>query len=457
MNSTLSVSRQTLQILTEEFCRGHDILSRIWQDTLRSGDKSFNSNGELFAELFKPADFFISYPRYLSVCIVGPTPFDLQSWAGYVESRLRRLVSEMLGKGLPLNKIQLWPKKVEGCVAERDSNLTLAQRKNCLTYFIGFNVDAFRMRGNDLNIEQQIHYFKEGDLRRYPSLVNGQDIVFGCHKVKELPRIVFSEYDGSKEEAMKLRRQKLDTDPKRIEAKRLRELKEKEDEVERKKASLQEKIAKLQAAAKGSTPVHTDRIDPKDESASIKTEDTALVDEAIDQEETDLLENALDTIQDKNLGVKTREEAAQDRLKLMAGLSEDITSIDKNEVGIKSKSDDVHDLLREAGFHVISDDEIHMLGANFVPRWRRHDLIEAECMKRGLKRRYNVEKVTIQLKTKFEGIVELDANGFIIDKGDVNFFPSKQWIGRRAGFEFKLAERGLVSVFFCMYYLITFN
>jgi hypothetical protein len=41
-------------------------------------------------------------------------------------------------------------------------------------------------------------------------------------------------------------------------------------------------------------------------------------------------------------------------------------------------------------------------------------------------------------------IVELDAaNGYVIDKGDDDFCPSKQWTGRKAGFEFKLSERGL--------------
>ena len=445
MNSTLSVSRQTLQILHEEFCRAHDILSGIWQETLRSPDTSFNANGEMFTELFRPSEFFISYPRYLSICIVGPTPDDVQSWAGYVESRLRKLVSDNLGKGLPLTKIQLWPKKIEACIAERGSNLTLAQRKNCLTYFIGFNVDSIRMRGKELNIEQQIHYFKEADLKRFQPIINGQDIIFGCHKVKELPRIVFSDYEGGKKEAMKLRRRMLDADPKRIEAKRLRELKEKEDEVERRKASLQERIAKLQAAQQKSIPESNEK-KPIDNNSGIKVEETPPVDEIVDQEETDLLENALDAIQEEAGEAKTREEAAQDRLKLMAGISDDTATTAQSNPMFKSSSTEVQEILRKSGFHVVSDDEIQILGNNFVPRWRRRDLIEAEYAKRGNKKRRLKEKVTIQLKTKFEGIVELDANGFIIDKGDENFSPSKQWIGRRAGFEFKLGERGLVSI-----------
>ena len=108
MNSTLSISRQTLQILHEEICRGYEIVDAIWK-------KSKTSNEEIsgqFQELFAPSDFFIAYPYYLSTCIVASNQNDLQIWAGYVESRLRKLVSDMLGKSLPLSKIQLWSKSL---------------------------------------------------------------------------------------------------------------------------------------------------------------------------------------------------------------------------------------------------------------------------------------------------------------------------------------------------------
>jgi hypothetical protein len=40
-------------------------------------------------------------------------------------------------------------------------------------------------------------------------------------------------------------------------------------------------------------------------------------------------------------------------------------------------------------------------------------------------------------------MVQLDVYGHVIDMGDDDFTPSKSWIGRKAGFEFKLGERGL--------------
>lgn len=57
MNSTLSVSRQTLQILQAEFERGHAIVDSFW--------KSYNANPDAeinWSILFEPSDFFILYP-----------------------------------------------------------------------------------------------------------------------------------------------------------------------------------------------------------------------------------------------------------------------------------------------------------------------------------------------------------------------------------------------------------
>jgi hypothetical protein len=52
------------------------------------------------------------------------------------------------------------------------------------------------------------------------------------------------------------------------------------------------------------------------------------------------------------------------------------------------------------------------------------------------------KRATIKFATSFD-IVELDFNGHVIDKGNDDYMPSKEWAGRKAGFEFKLGERGL--------------
>eukprot|EP00815_Leptocylindrus_aporus_P003914 CAMPEP_0116053328 /NCGR_PEP_ID=MMETSP0322-20121206/2115_1 /TAXON_ID=163516 /ORGANISM="Leptocylindrus danicus var. apora, Strain B651" /LENGTH=794 /DNA_ID=CAMNT_0003536457 /DNA_START=7 /DNA_END=2391 /DNA_ORIENTATION=+ len=431
MNSTLSVSRQTLQIFHQEFTRAYDIISRIWQETVNSKSDTFNSNGEMFAELFRPSDFFISYPHYLSLCIVGSSQDEVQSWAGYVESRLRKLVSDVLGK-LPISNLQLWPKKIEACIAERDSNLTLAQRKNCMTYFIGFKVDVLRMRGNELNIEQSIYSFKESDLKRFQPHFPGQDIVIGCHHVKSLPRMVFAEYDGGKEGAMKIRRRIMIMDPKRMEARSLRNLKEQESEVERKKASLLEKIAQLKSAQANSE--ESEIVEPNIDENNVGDDEKMIEDipsstNIIDENEADLLESALDAIQDADIaGTKTRQQAAKDRMMLMTGLNEDTSN----------------EILRKAGIDIIEDNsKLVTLGGSHASRRRRAGIIIEEGERRNIKRVRHNKGIVFNLTTKFEGLIELDVNGLVVDKGDENFAPSKTWNGRKGGFEFKLGLRGL--------------
>jgi len=523
MNSTLSVSRQTLQILHEEFCRGHDIVDRLWKEHVKGGGGGDDVAGEAFAELFEPSDFFIAYPYYLSLCIVGPTQADAQAWAGFVESRLRRLVSDMLGKSLPLSKIQLWPKKIEACIADRSALLTQAQRRNSITYFVGFQVDILRMRGNQLNIEQQINNFRDWDLSRFQPHVHEMDLCTKDFRVKELPKLVFEGmYEGGKLEAMKKRRRIIDSDPKVQERKRKAKLaamkarldeiqkkkdaaiakdamekkRKRDDEDEEAKAATQKKAKGEEGDSKAQENVDEAAGEPSEvaDAAKVKVEDT--VDEAA------LLESALDAIQaDAGGEKKSREEAEADRRKLIAGeflveggggddADDDVAGEqswpdgagddgDELESGAeKDTSDDAPsaqdssvperkvltelereaEILRIAGYSVVSDDEAIIVGGNMIPSWRNPNVArssristkveeksasgddgEKKRVKRGLG---NGGCVEIKFRTKFD-VVELDENGFVIDKGDDDFQPSLAWTGRRGGFEFKLGERGL--------------
>ena len=494
MNSSLSISRQTLQIMHEEICRGHDVIDKLWKQhnseftSFASGkDKEKLENGDLFAELFEPSDFFISYPYYLSLCIVGPTQQDLQSWAGFVESRLRKLVSDLLGKSLPLSKLQLWPKKLEACCADKLALLNLAQRKNSLTYFIGFKIDQMRMRGNQLNIEQQIQHFKREDLSRFHPLVSGMDVVVRNYKVKELPRILFeNQYDsfgGGKEGAMKKRRMLRDSDPKLImkkkKAKLEAELKAKKKEMERRIQRKKEEIKmKMEADELNEESKKNDQVikqvDEENENQNnavpkVQNEDSIapLVGEGTNiKDEEALLELALDTIQN-DTGGKTREEAELDRKKLLAGellveggggeIENDsyIDNSGANEKIILEQKLDLTDeekdaeILKRSGYNIVSEDECALIGSTSIKHRfeKMKDNESEEEWKTRLKRETMslqppAKKIKIAFRTDFN-VIELDVDGKVIDKGDEDFTPSKSWIGRKGGFEFKLGERGL--------------
>jgi len=65
MNSTLSVSRQTLQIMQEEFTRAYKIVDQLWKDYQVDSSSEMN-----WKKLFEASDFFIAYPVRSSVVVI---------------------------------------------------------------------------------------------------------------------------------------------------------------------------------------------------------------------------------------------------------------------------------------------------------------------------------------------------------------------------------------------------
>eukprot|EP00986_Skeletonema_menzelii_P001885 scaffold510_cov184-Skeletonema_menzelii.AAC.13 len=465
MNSTLSVSRQTLQILHEEFARGHNVVDKLYKDWQKGDvlDKEKVESGEMWKELFEPSDFFISYPHYLSMCIVGPTQSDAQSWAGFVVSRLRKLVSDQLGRSLPLKKIQLWPKEFSACVAERSALLTHAQRANSITYFIGFRVDALRMRGSELDIERQLQNFSRFELSRFHPLIPGMDVLPKTFGVKELPKICFEDvYEGGKVAAMKRRRMLIEADPKRIEAKnkkKLAKLKKKMEAMKRKKEESKATEEKVEVDMKEEVDAGAQESRKRKRGGDdINGEDDNVDNEEEEEEEAALLESALDKIQDSTGVVqhKTREEAEIDRQKLLAGelLHDEDVEVKTEQQERKLTPEEIEkEILRSSGLVIVSDDEATVVGGNKILPWRYGYKNAAGVKKeepeqkkaKGEQKEAKptlTKRVAFKFKTKFD-VVELDESGKVIDKGDDDFTPSLKWTGRKGGFEFKLGERGL--------------
>ena len=349
------------------------------------------------------------------------------------------------------------------------------------------------MRGDQLNVEQQLVHFRQYELSRFQPVVNGMDVFVRNFGVKDLPRICFDMYSGGKDAMMKRRRRLRDADPRRQEAKRLArlaELKSRMAEMQRRKDEL---AAAENKAKKRKREEDQDEgalmKEEEGEGARMETEDRDAGETAenrgsavsgdgqeVEEEEEELLEHALDAIQTVAGAagtVKTREEAAEDRKKLLAG--ELLEEGGGGELGEENEDDFDTDylgqdtllpaaaahqkpktaaevaltvaeaeseVLRRAGYTVISDDEVTVIGGNIVQPWRqRPSRAAGGSGKVGESERIN-GLVEIRFKTKFD-VVELDANGFVVDKGDADFKPSKGWTGRRPGFEFKLGERGL--------------
>jgi len=387
-----------------------------------------------------------------------------------------------LGRSLPLSKIQLWPKKFDACVADRTALLTHAQRANSITYFIGFRIDTLRMRGNQLDVERQLANFRTYELSKFYPLCPGMDIFPRSFGVKELPKICFLN-EGGKVAAMKRRRMLIEADPKRLEAKnkkKLAKLKKKMEAIQRKKVQAEsaanEKSVNEEVAA---TEVVNESLAEDDalDSPKRKREDDGMdmtqgnsgVVKGEEEEEAALLESALDTIEGAGVAKhKTREEAEIDRQKLLAGelLCDGEGEADQEDTAAAAGKSDKQErkltraereaqILKRAGLVIVSDDEATVLGGNRILPWR-HGYRQAKLGvkkeeffdgadgngKVGKKTKLTCVRTEIKFKTKFD-VVELDASGRVIDKGDNDFTPSLKWIGRKGGFEFKLGERGL--------------
>ena len=187
MNSSYSVSLSSLQVMVSEFKRGREVVKNI-----------LDHGGMNWGQLFEPSDFFVKYTHYVSCSIVGGgDDLPARSWLGYVESRLRRFPT-FLAMDESLVSVHLHP------VAFR-----LSKAPNSHTYFIGFDVDASKIRGGakSVHLDDAISRFWM-DLRKYSGEHSDElDFLVEHYKWGQLPKEVFLSIGGV--EAAKSKRSEL--------------------------------------------------------------------------------------------------------------------------------------------------------------------------------------------------------------------------------------------------------
>jgi hypothetical protein len=252
---------------------------------------------------------------------------------------------------------------------------------------------------------------------------------------------------------MKRRRMLIEADPKRQEAKtkkKLAKLKKKMEAMQQKKASKKEETSEVKDETDEALLESRKRKRDEDD----ESEGDAVAKE--EEEEAAQLESALDMLQDDaGLAHKTREEAEIDRQKLLAGAGlqwdeeEEAADVKRDEVDGKLSQEEINaEILRRSGVVIVSDDdEATVVGGNRILPWRQgYKSIVVKKEENGSEesdRRPVKARAAIKFKSEFPGLIELDANGRVIDKGDDDYMPSSKWIGRKGGFEYKLGERGL--------------
>jgi poly(A) polymerase len=178
MNSSVSVTLHTRNVMLTEFKRGNDVVQQIIRE-----------KGDNWSRLFTPSDFFVKYNHYLCCHIIATGDNeDSRSWIGFVESRLVRLPDYL--QKLPLEApLHLYPVRSK-----------TSKSMNSCCYFIGFNIDHARLKTKEdkvIPIDRAVSEFRQNELFRYlPDLGAGLEFLTEHLPWKRLPDEVFEKLGG---------------------------------------------------------------------------------------------------------------------------------------------------------------------------------------------------------------------------------------------------------------------
>ncbi|GBG31687.1 PolyA polymerase [Hondaea fermentalgiana] len=93
MNSSYTVSKYTLRIMTEEFVRGAKLCKNV---RLPGPDsKGVAGTGSIWAPVFRRTEFFVRFGTYFVIKATAPTDDQLNRWSGWIEARTRKLLEEL--------------------------------------------------------------------------------------------------------------------------------------------------------------------------------------------------------------------------------------------------------------------------------------------------------------------------------------------------------------------------
>lgn len=176
MNSTHNVCDSTLYKLKSEFKRGHELVLKI------------EHGEEPWERLFDKVDFFAkdsSFSRFIQVDVWANTAKELLMWTGWVEARLRVLVTKLeqatfMSHAVPLPASFTNPQ---------------SEHEHSLTYFLGLEFDfekepVLKSVGKSVDLTAPVRDFTMTVMEWHPRLP-GMEIQVKCLRWKELPDFVF--------------------------------------------------------------------------------------------------------------------------------------------------------------------------------------------------------------------------------------------------------------------------
>ena len=233
-NSAYNVTWTSLAVMHREFCRGYELMRDIMAEHKLSEDGAIPA--QRWAAVVRPSEFFVEFDHYVSIKIwvdCAPVPAEAEqgegdeeyqaeeafsqdaelmagsfdSWKGYVESRMRKLVEWMQHERMPLAYTVYHPKPVEGTVTVPVLGTEDAQTGEaaehmsvpCATFYVGVAEDYSNMRkGNLIDMRSSVTYFKDETrdiFARQGRLHAGMHMQEQGHSWEELPEDVFAPHD----------------------------------------------------------------------------------------------------------------------------------------------------------------------------------------------------------------------------------------------------------------------
>eukprot|EP01062_Namystynia_karyoxenos_P014991 TRINITY_DN15431_c0_g1_i1.p1 TRINITY_DN15431_c0_g1~~TRINITY_DN15431_c0_g1_i1.p1 ORF type:complete len:678 (+),score=138.30 TRINITY_DN15431_c0_g1_i1:93-2126(+) len=123
MNTCYNTTVVTLKVMCDELKRATHLYETMW-----ARDRAVD-----FDALWEHSDFKWRYAQYLVVSAAGTTPDAARRWAGFCESRLRRMLSQLAL--VPYLTANIWPKMHEREVVNRLTGTTTCEH----SWFIGLD------------------------------------------------------------------------------------------------------------------------------------------------------------------------------------------------------------------------------------------------------------------------------------------------------------------------------
>ncbi|KAH3744410.1 poly polymerase [Pelomyxa schiedti] len=168
MNSTYNVSRSTLALLTEEFQRGYQIMSRV-----ETGEAPLE-------DLFEKTNFFYRYKIYIQVTAFSSNKDDHMKWEGYLESRLRTLVA----------KFEQHVKYAQPYTEGMKDTSNPAQ-PHSTSYFMGLVFEPHKHGAVQVDLTPAALLFRQ-EVLAWPRRLETMEVNVKVHKQMQLPQFVFN-------------------------------------------------------------------------------------------------------------------------------------------------------------------------------------------------------------------------------------------------------------------------